>query len=569
MRVAAILGEDRAARTRRVAGLLLVGLAVAVYANALRAPFIFDDQSAIVGNPTLRTWWPPWQPLVPPPGASGVAGRPLVNLSLALNHLLGAEAPAGYHLANTLLHGAAAWLLFSLVRRTLARLRPGEPADFFAWSIAAVWTVHPLLTESVTCVVQRTEVLASWFYLGTLLAFVRSLEPGAGRGWRAVSVAACAAGMASKEIVVTAPLAVLLYDRAFAAGTFAAAWRERRGYYLALAATWLLLAVLVLSHGGSRGGTSGFGAGVGVGAYLLTQAQAVALYLKLACWPRPLVLDYGTATVGWREAALPGLLVLALLAVAVVALVRWPRRGFAGAMFFVLLAPSSSLVPLATQTIAEHRMYLPLACVVVLAALALRAWTRHAAWILCALAGPLAAATVARNALYRDPLALWRQTVAAAPENPRARIHLGNASLAAGRIADATAEFRRALELQPGYPVAQLNLGSVLLLQHRPREALPFFAAALERQPGSAPIRVSYASALSALGREAEAAEQYRLALQLEPDLPEANYYVALTLLDARRVSEAIAHLERAARARPGYAEPRQLLERLGRIPPP
>ncbi|WP_415909904.1 hypothetical protein [Oleiharenicola sp. Vm1] len=163
MRVAAILGEDRAARMRRAAGLLLVGLAVAVYANALRAPFIFDDQSAIVGNPTLRTWWPPWQPLVPPPGASGVAGRPLVNLSLALNHLVGGEAPAGYHLANALLHGAAAWLLFSLVRRTLVRLRPGEPAGFFAWSVAAVWTVHPLLTESVTCVVQRTEVLASFF----------------------------------------------------------------------------------------------------------------------------------------------------------------------------------------------------------------------------------------------------------------------------------------------------------------------------------------------------------------------------------------------------------------------
>jgi tetratricopeptide (TPR) repeat protein len=567
--VTVFIGEDRAAQFRRIGGLLLIVLAVALYAPGLRAPFVFDDQSAISSNPTLRSWWPIWTPLVPPGGASGVVGRPLVNLSLALNHAISGDAPWSYHLTNALLHGAAAWLLFSLVRRTLLRLRPDEPVAWLAWSVALVWTVHPLQTESVTCVVQRTEVLASLFYLATLLAFVRSLEPAAWSGWRAASVVACAAGMASKEIVATAPLAVLLYDRAFVAGSFAEAWRARRGYYGALAATWLLLGALVLSHGASRGGTSGFEAGVGVAAYLLTQAKALALYLKLTFWPRPLVLDYGTATIGWREAWAPGLLVLALLGGTLVLLVRRAKVGFVAALFFLLLAPSSSFVPLATQTIAEHRMYLPLACVLVLVAVTLRLSTRFAAWILCAFAVPLAVATVARNTLYRDPLALWQQTVEAVPENPRARIHLGNALLAGGRLAAATSEFRHALELQPGYTVAQLNLGSILLLQRRAREALPLFEATLAKQPNSAPARVSYASTLSALGRPADAAEQYRLALQLEPDLPEANYFVAITLLEQRRVADAVAHLERAARGRSGYAEPRRLLERLGRVPPP
>lgn len=182
VRAATIVGEDRATRLRRVGGLLLVVLAVALYAPALRAPFLFDDQSAIVANRTIRSWWPPWTPLVSPSGASGVAGRPLVNFSLALNHALSGDATWSYHLMNALLHGVAAWLLFSLVRRTLARVRPGEPAAFLAWSVAAVWSVHPLQTESVACIVQRTEVLGSLFYLGTLLAFVRSLESGAWRG---------------------------------------------------------------------------------------------------------------------------------------------------------------------------------------------------------------------------------------------------------------------------------------------------------------------------------------------------------------------------------------------------
>src|SRR5262249_38465279 len=150
-------------------------------------------------------------------------------------------------------------------------------------------------------------------------------------------------------------------------GSFSSALRVRRGYYVALAATWLVLAALVLRGHGARGDAAGFGRGVSPWNYLLTQADALVLYLDRSLWPHPLVLDYGTSV----ATSLPGvwwqsLGIFLLLIAAVWALTRRPALGFLGASFFLVLAPSSSIVPLVTQTIAEHRMYLPLAGVIAL-----------------------------------------------------------------------------------------------------------------------------------------------------------------------------------------------------------
>ncbi len=182
--------------------------------------------------------------------------------------------------------------------------------------------------------------------------------------------------MATKEVMVSAPLVVLLYDRAFVAGSFPDAWRRRWGLYLALAGTWLLLGWLVLSTD-NRGGTAGFGTGTGCWPYLYTQFGAICHYLRLCFWPRPLVLDYGPHVEGWARVEgwalqcpvglttiLPCAVVVGLLVAAtLVALWRWPKVGFLGAWFLAILAPTSSVMPLADATV-EHRMYLPLAAVV-------------------------------------------------------------------------------------------------------------------------------------------------------------------------------------------------------------
>ena len=368
-----------------LAGGLIVVAAVLAHHNSVSGPFIFDDKPAIAENPTIRQLWPIWKPLCPLNHGETVTGRPLLNLSFAVNYAVNGLNVWGYHVANLAIHVLTALLLFGILRRTFllpsradvpvcpmnqdSRCRqeclPRRYEKFYlALAIALLWAIHPLQTESVTYIVQRAESLVALFYLLTLYCFIRGATYGRGRFWYAAAVLACLLGMASKEVMVSAPLMVLLYDRAFLAGSFREAWRRRYGVYLALASTWVLLGWLVIVAGG-RGGSAGFGAGVGSWAYLCTQFGAIVHYLKLSVWPHPLLLDYGRETVPITLEIVPDAILVVLLGLAtLVALWRWPKIGFLGAWFFAILAPTSSIVPVATQVVAEHRMYLPLAAVV-------------------------------------------------------------------------------------------------------------------------------------------------------------------------------------------------------------
>ena len=405
-----------------VAALVLAGFWA--YRNSFSAPFFFDDLPAIVDNRSIRHLGAIGEVLSPAVAdGSGVEGRPMVNLSLAINYAWGGLNVEGYHALNLAIHLLAGVTLLGIVRRTLHH-RGSEQSMLLGWVVALIWTVHPLLTESVTCVVQRTESMMGLFYLVTLYCFIRGSEaPDRRHGsrWHMLSIAACLLGMGTKEVMVTAPLMVLLYDRTFAAGSFGAAWRARRRYYLGLGATWLGLAYLVVQAGGKRGEAAGFGLGVTGWSYALTQAQAVVMYLKLAFWPRPLVVDYGRGVVTQAGAVGGQLILLAVLLAATVYALFWPeppisrlrladRRalGFLGAWFFIILSPSSSVLPLVTQTMAEHRMYLPLASVVTLAVSGLHALIGRLTPFLClGAAAGLGVLTALRNADYRSALSIW------------------------------------------------------------------------------------------------------------------------------------------------------------------
>ena len=208
---------------------LAIGVAaMATYLNSLNGPFIFDDISAIQQNETIHSLG---RALSPPPGALPVSGRPVVNLSFALNYALSGLNVWSYHLANLLIQALAGITLFGLVRRTLANGRtPFSDAAFpvsvsLAFSIALLWTLHPLQTESVAYTSQRAESLMGLFYLLTLYFLVRGSdaekagETAPGR-WFGLSCAACFLGMLSKEVMVSAPLMALLYDRTFLSGSF-------------------------------------------------------------------------------------------------------------------------------------------------------------------------------------------------------------------------------------------------------------------------------------------------------------------------------------------------------------
>jgi tetratricopeptide (TPR) repeat protein len=282
-------------------------------------------------------------------------------------------------------------------------------------------------------------------------------------------------------------------------------------------------------------------------------------YLQLAVWPASQVFDYGTPIVPRLGPVLPEFLILLALALATGwALYRHRSAGFIGAGFFLLLAPSSSFIPVATQTIAEHRMYLPLAAVVGLVvfaghfAIQRTRFPRLGFLIVPLLALTLGAVTFARNEVYRSALTLWQDTTARRPENPRAHNNLGLALSAAGRTSEAIAAFERAIALQPNHAFAHFNLGTALLIQQRFTEAVGHFESALAADPAYVSARLNLGRGLAQLGRKRDAIEQYRIALSYDDSAQDVRTNLAALLIEQRELAPAEAMLRTVLAAQPG-----------------
>lgn len=547
-------------RTIALAATVLVLAVLAAYSNSFSGPFIYDDKPAIADNLTLRHLWPPWAALSPPHGGLTVDGRPVLNLSLAINYAFGGAEVGGYHAVNLLIHALAALALFGLVRRTLLqpalRARFGPAALPVAFVTAALWALHPLQTEAVSYLVQRAESLMGLFYLLTLYAFVRSVQAASPGPWPALSIVACLLGVGTKEVIVTAPVLVLLYDRTFVAGTFRDAWQQRRRYYFALVCTWIPLAWLVAGAGGNRGGSMGFGIGMPWTAHALTQFEAIARYLKLSFWPHPLVFDYGAYQPAPLVATIPYAVVVALVAaVTAFALWRRPVVGFLGAWFLAILAPTSAM-PQLVQIVVEHRMYLPLAAVVALIGPGIYLLGgRRGLVCLLAAAAALGALTFRRNVAYRTEIAIWQDTVAKRPANSPAgaMLHgaLGNAFAAADRTPEAIAEFETALRLQPDDADALASLGNSLTAAGRLDEAVARLTAALRLKPALAEAHLNLGVALDRLGRSEDALPHYETALRFKPALAPAHVALGDALLRRGQTPAALAQLQEALRLDP------------------
>jgi tetratricopeptide (TPR) repeat protein len=561
-------------RTLSLCAAVIVGATLAVYARGLGGLFLYDDVGSIPGNPSIRSL----SGALSPPGGLTVTGRPVLNFSFALNYAVSGTRPWSYHALNVAIHAAAALALFAVVRRTLANApagcRPEPERTGLAFAAALLWALHPLQTESVEYVVQRAESLMGLFYLLTLYAFVRSAASAgpAAAAWAGASVGACLLGMGTKEAMATAPLAVLLYDRTFIGGSFREAWRRRGSLHLSLAACWLPLAFLVAGSGG-RGGTAGFGSGMDWWSYLMAQPRAVALYLRLALWPHPLVGDYGRILGRDPAADAAGAaVVLCLAAATFVLLRRRPAAGFLGAWFFLALAPSSSVIPVSTEIIAEHRVYLALAAVVTAAVLCLRAalsGPRLFAAAVAALALACGALTIRRVGAYGSPFAFWSDVVLKNPANAGAWNNLGNLLEARGDQAGAMASYRRALGLVPAYADAHYNLGRALAAAGRLDEAVANYEDALRFRPQDPSIHFSLSNALAAEGRAPAAAAELRAALRLDPARADAWYNLGAALAGAGDLAAAADAYASAVRLRPDFADARvnygAVLAQLGR----
>jgi tetratricopeptide (TPR) repeat protein len=397
--------------------------------------------------------------------------------------------------------------------------------------------------------------------------------------------------MGSKEVMITAPLMVVLYDRAFRLS----AWKEVAGdrrrvvFYCLLAATGLW--PLVATAQNARAGTAGFDTGLPWHRYLYSQAWAILHYLRLALWPNQLTFDYGQRPiVGLR--GVPGVLLIGALLVATlvawIRLGRWTWLAFLGAWFFLLLAPSSSVVPVATEIAAERRVYLAFAAVTTLAVVLVLsvAYQRSRfqrpiviGW--CAALALLTATTFARSRTYADPEALWRDTVRKAPTNPRAFNNLastlffadpprldeakelyyqaialdstylppwtGLASVAVnqGRLEEAKWLLEQALAIDPEYADAVDQMGRLYLRMGQPARAIPYLERFAKAFPSDNSLTL-LATAYLRTGRLDAAVLTFRDALELDPNRLEALRSLGGVLVEQGRGAEAVPQLERA-----------------------
>ena len=598
------------ARPSRLWPALIVLAGAATYANGLTNPFIFDDFGSVVRNPTIRDLTD-LETVLSPPADTSVAHRPLVNLSFAVNYAIGELHVIGYRILNLALHLACALLIFAIARRTLVaagsggtRVAPSPRAAVVAGTIALVWVVHPLNSEVVDYISERSDSMMALCLLAALYASAYAQESSRPLRWRITSVASCAAGMACKETMVVAPIVILLYDGIYLAGGsvsgIGAALRARWRYYAALAATWALLVPSVLSSASISSG--GFSSAEATSwTYLLNQTEIVTRYFRLAIWPSSLVNYYGWARpLTLTDVWIPAAFLTAIAFASVVWFLKAPRVGVLAVWVFVLLAPTSSIIAIAAEVGAERRMYLPLVCIVALAIIGLdRMWraAKPVLWVVGAMTVVLAIVTTVRNREYSSALTMARTVLArwptpmahhlvgaelsfagrrdeaiaelsiAARDYAPARYYLGRELGAAERFDDAVEALQAFVRDEPRAPVVPMAHGLIadaLVRRQRVAEAIPHYRIWLEADRSNATAWSSLALALLRTGRLDEAAGHAQQAVSLRPAEPVGHDVLARILAAQGKIDDARREFSRALELDPNYAPAREGLRLLG-----
>ncbi len=521
-------------------------LLLAAYSNSFQTALVFDNAPVIGQDPRIRQATTQNISSILRGGyrydkpAAGLY-RPLTTLSYLLNYAVlgGGARPPGYHWTNFVLHALNAALVYAL-----GTILFGEAAP--ALALAAIWGLHPLLTESVTNIVGRADLLASAAILAGLLCHIRAASAAGGRkaAWLIGVAAAQTVGLFSKESAVMLPGIMVAYDLVW---FDRAPWRRRAASYGALLLPFAAFVYLrnqahlqlYIPFADNPLVNAGFWTA------RLTAVEVSGKYLLLFLWPAKLSADYSYRAVPLFGDPLTfeALSALTVCAAAVLLLVWLSRRAQKPAVFFLLffflaLLPTSNLIVPIGSIMAERFLYLPSIGLAGCAAAALWPVSRspraaRARLITLALVCvALGARTYARNLDWKDDLSLWTSATEVVPGSAKAHYNLGKALEALpGRLADAIAEYRASLRIDPDHADVHTNLANALAAAGRLPEAIAEYRAAMEIEPNRVEPHNDLANVLARIpGRLPEAVAEYRAALRLRPDSAEVHYNLANAL---------------------------------------
>ncbi len=533
-----------------VLALLALGLLVVVcYLPAmLWGGFVWDDSILTDAKPVqdVSGLWQIWF------SPSAIEGEghywPLVYTTFWLEHKLWGFAPTGYHIVNVLLHLANTLLLWYLVRRLSV---PG------AWVVAAVFAVHPLHVESVAWVIERKDLLSGLFYLAAVLAWVRFVEQPR-RGWYVCSLALYAAGLLSKSIVITLPVALLIWH-----------WWQRGRVTSAdllrlvpFGVVGLIITVGDLSFYQSR---EALALGYSLTERVLIASRALWFYVGKLLWPTNLTLVYPLWDIRVADPLAWGYLIAAVaLAVALWCFRHQIGRGpLAGALFFaVTLSPVLGFVDYGYMQfafVADRFQYLAglgiMAVVIGAITYGVRSlsdsWQKGARVVAAVAIIVLGLLTWRQASVYRDGETLNRHIIAHNSQARDAYLNLGDALYEQGRYEEALEATRIAVERRPKHFQAHFNLGATLDKLGRFEEAETHLRRAIALSPQAQNAYLNLSKVLYEQGRYAEALDATRVAIEQDPDFVEAHFNLGAILNVLGRFEEAETHLRRAIALNP------------------
>ena len=480
---------------------MVVVLTLAAFLGVLQNGFVnWDDPANFLDNPRYRglgvsqlTWM----------FTTFHMGHyiPQTWLTLGADYFVWGMDPQGYHLTSLLFHAATALCFYAVAHRLLARALPARTsaADIAlgAAMAALFFSVHPLRVESVAWVTARRDVVSGFFFMLTILTWLKSVDaPRAARlRWYGASLVFFGCALLSKALAVGLPIVLVVLDiyplrrlsvardpldQAARVPTHLDVWVEKVPYVLmAIVAAGLAIAATPASAQASLEALS-------LGSRALVASYGVAFYLVKTVLPLRLSPLYAFVTsISWVMVA--SLVVAAAVVVAMRR--RWPALAGAGVVYVILLLPTLGFFAVGPQPVADRYSYLP--CLGwALATGGIAAWP----WVgsrVVRLAGAGALAllvllTMQQVQIWRDSMTLWSRAVALEPDNRFARINLGGAYAAAGRTPEAIDQYRQVLKLSrdkaPWYEV----LGWLYASSGHAAEGLPLLLEALRLEPGRA-----------------------------------------------------------------------------------
>jgi tetratricopeptide (TPR) repeat protein len=565
---------------------LLVLLIVLAYSNTFQVPFIMDDRSNMANNLSIRHLWPLWNPFEVM-SKTGIAGRPVVNFTLALNYALSGLSVWSYHLLNLLIHICATLVLFEILQRLFQadRLKEtyGRLSAPLALGSALLWGLHPIHTQAVTYLTQRCESLMGLFFFLTCYCAIRGWQSFSPKVWYLGSIVSFLLGIGAKEVIVVAPFILLLGELVFFHPTLKEVIRRSGFLYVGLLCGLGVLGYLV-AQGGTFS-TSTTRISFSTWQYWLTQSQVIIHYIRLMFWPDALCFDYDWPIAGIRESILPGIVLLIGLTASLWLVLRRHPLGFSAAWFWMTLAPTS-LLPL-NDPAWDYRMYLPSAALMTMFVLGIYhvcqfIHARFAAkgsdqppplkkifgYVMIFLALLLGMLTYSRNLDYQSDLAIWEDTVRKRPQNARAQVNLGVALMEIGQPLEAIGHLQQGINFKRkelgtltaneiivnGYR----NLGIIYLYYFWPKEgpaAETNLRRTLEIIPNDAQAHSYLGVVLFFQNQPEKAFDHLQQALILEPNLVEANVNYGLVLRLMGNNKSALDYYQKALHLKPDHIE--------------